>query len=222
MPRQLALPLEVRAARGRSDFIVAPCNETAVRFIDRWPDWPAHAALYGPPGCGKSHLVSAWLDVSGGECIAAAQLSAAHVAVLGDVALAVEDVDHELAPTEERDRTLLALFERPFGKLLLTGASESARWPVGIADLKSRFRSLLAFPLWAPDDRLLTALSRKLFADRQLVVPDGVIARMMHTLERTPAAIRDFVAEADREALAARRPVSERLVSELLDRRENA
>lgn len=213
MPRQLALPLEMRAAQGRGDFIVAPCNETAVRFIDRWPDWPAPAALYGPQGCGKSHLVAAWLAVSKGAHFSAAQLTRARLPSAASVA--VEDVD--AAPGEERDRALLALFERSHGTLLLTGARAPAEWPSAIADLKSRFASLLAFPMWAPDDTLLGAIARKLFADRRLEVPDAVIARMLMALERTPGAIADFVARADGKALSERRKITEKLVSELLD-----
>ena len=42
---------------GASDFLVAPANEAAVAWLDRWPDWPAPAlALAGPAGSGKTHL----------------------------------------------------------------------------------------------------------------------------------------------------------------------
>jgi chromosomal replication initiation ATPase DnaA len=211
--RQLALPLEMRAAQGRGDFIVAPCNEIAVRFIDRWPDWPGPAVLYGPKGCGKSHFVAAWLAVSKGECVAAEHLT--HARLPSAAAIAVEDLD--AAASEERDRALLVLFDRAGGTLLLTGSCAPAEWPVAIADLKSRFAALLAFPMWAPDDALLTGLARKLFVDRQLDVPDAVIVRMLAALERTPSAIADFVARADRKALSERRKVTEKLVSELLD-----
>jgi chromosomal replication initiation ATPase DnaA len=75
---------------------------------------------------------------------------------------------------------------------------------------------LLGFGLWAPDDALLAALAAKLFADRQLTVPETVIQRMVHGLERSPAAIRDFVARADAQALAEKRPVNLGLIRDLL------
>ena len=86
-------------------------------------------------------------------------------------------------------------------------------------DLESRYRSLLAFALWQPDDALLEALARKLFADRQLNAPDAVIAEMLNSLERAPGAVRDFVARADAKALAERRPVNLALVRDLLRER---
>ncbi|HKO06210.1 MAG TPA: DNA replication protein, partial [Alphaproteobacteria bacterium] len=58
---QLTLDLGHRAAYGREDFLVAPSNAEAVLWLDRWPAWPAPAlTLYGPAGCGKSHLAQVW------------------------------------------------------------------------------------------------------------------------------------------------------------------
>src|ERR1700733_11961573 len=55
---QLPLDLGFRPALGRADFLIAPCNEAAVAWIDRWPEWPAPAlALWGPAGSGKTHLL---------------------------------------------------------------------------------------------------------------------------------------------------------------------
>lgn len=213
MAEQLVLPFETRAARGRGDFIVAPCNEAAVRFIDRWPDWPVNAAaIHGPRGSGKSHLVQVWQARSNAAVIGAAELSDEMPASL---AIAVEDMGGE--PTPARDRALMSLFERK-GHLLLTAERHPADWPVAVADLKSRLAALPAFALWAPDETLLRDLARKLFADRQLKVADAAIARMLTRLPRTPDAIQDFVARLDRFALAERRPIGERLVGELLDR----
>src|SRR5664279_33868 len=61
IPRQLLLDLSHRTALGRDDFLVAPSNEAAVKLVDDWPDWPAHAVLLvGPEGSGKSHLATVW------------------------------------------------------------------------------------------------------------------------------------------------------------------
>ena len=54
---QLPLELGHRASYGGEDFLVAPCNQAAVAWLDRWPDWPGPGlAVHGPPGCGKTHL----------------------------------------------------------------------------------------------------------------------------------------------------------------------
>jgi chromosomal replication initiation ATPase DnaA len=206
---QLPLPLPAAPALGRADFIVAPANAQAVAFIDSFPRWPAPAAaLYGPSGSGKSHLVHAWAQAADALVIAAAELDAAVIAP--GRAVAVEDVEQRGG-----DDALFALFQR-LGPLLLTGREPPKAWAAALPDLLSRFGSLLAFALWAPDVALLAALTRKLFTDRQLAVPDPVIMRIVTSVERSPAAVRDFVARADARALAAKRPVTVALVSDLL------
>jgi chromosomal replication initiation ATPase DnaA len=56
----------------------------------------------------------------------------------------------------------------------------------------------------------------KLFADRQVMVPESVVAHMIRSLERSPGAIRDFIARADAVALAEKRPINLSLIKDLL------
>jgi chromosomal replication initiation ATPase DnaA len=208
---QLVLPLETRSALGRADFIVAPGNERAVAFLDSYPNWPAPAAaLYGPPACGKSHLAAVWAEKAGAKIVEAASLEAD----VPDGALVVENVAAGVPQAP-----LFALLERG-APLLLTAQAPPPEWPqnfgLSLPDLVSRARALLAFALWAPDDALLMGLAVKLFADRQLQVPESVVAHMIRHLERSPGAIRDFVAQADAVALATKRPINISLIRDLL------
>ena len=219
MPGQLVFPFGVEPALGCEDFILAPCNEQAVRFIRRWPDWPTRmAAIHGPPHCGKTHLAAIWRNMADAEAFSARDLAPDLVTIVSrtGASILVEDVDSD-EPLEDRDRALLALFERPAGALLLTGRAPPSDWPVAIGDLKSRFLSLIAFAMWMPDDKLLSALVIKHFADRQLEVAEAVVRRIVTHVERTPEAIAAFVARADLKALAEKRPVTDRLVLELIE-----
>jgi len=213
MPAQIPLPLQSRPRLGRADFIVGPPNSAAVTYIDAWPSWQGPAvAIYGPTGSGKSHLAGVWAERAGAATVEAAVLTEAVLA--GHAPLAVENAD-STPLSNQAEAALFALLERG-QTLLFTGHDRPGEWPARLPDLKSRFTALLAFPIWSPDDALLAGLARKLFADRQLTVPDAVIEHMVRSLERAPGAIRDFVARADAEALARKRPINIGLIRELL------
>jgi chromosomal replication initiation ATPase DnaA len=215
LPSQLILPLHTAPALGRADFIVGSGNAEAVAFIDSYPGWAAPAAaLVGPPGSGKSHLVAAWAAASDAIVIEASRLDERVAAgLIPGAPVAIENVD--AAPGTSHEGALFALFNAG-GPVLLTGREAPRDWPVLLPDLGSRYAALLAFTLWQPDDALLASIARKLFTDRQLDVPQTVIQRMLRSVERSPAAIRDFVARADARALAEKRPITAALVSDML------
>ncbi len=214
--RQFTLDLGQRPAQGREDFLVAPCNETAVAWLDRWPAWPAPAlTLYGPAGCGKSHLAEVWRARSGARIVGLAAL--ADDDLRQAAATIIEDVDAGLTPALEAP--LLHLYNwlaEGGGHLLLTARTPPARWPLGLADLASRLKAAPAVGVALPDEPLIAALLVKLFADRQLRVGEGVIAFLLGRMERSFAAARALVAALDAAALSSRRNITVPLAGAVL------
>ncbi len=222
---QLPLALELRPALGRDDFLVAPGNEVAVAWIDRWPDWPGPAlALYGPPGCGKTHLCQVWRAMSGAVQADAAALDANQPPELLGAARAcvLDGAEAALGVDAERERRVLHLYnllsERG-GHLLVTGRDAPARWACALPDLGSRLAAMTAARLAAPDDALIEAVLVKLFADRQLRVGSEVVRFLSARMERSFEAARALVAALDRAALADRRavtvPLARRVLAEM-------
>ena len=193
----------------RADFIEAPGNARALAYLERWPDWSQPAmALWGPVAAGKTHLAHIWAVQAGAALVDARALREplAGPAVVENCDSA-EDPDHEPA--------LFAMLERGT-PLLLTGHSAPAQWRVRLPDLASRFGALVAFELGQADEGLLMALAVKLFADRQVIVPEAVVIGLLRGLERSPAAVRDFIARADGEALSRQKPINLQLIRELM------
>ena len=204
---QLTLKLDHHNAMSRADFIAAPGNARALAYLDAFPDWMAPAAaLIGPPASGKSHLAHVWTERADATLIEARDL---HAPLAG--ALAIENVDDGIGD----ERALFAIMERGT-PLLLTARSAPPAWRASLPDLASRFAALIAFDLGAPDEALLMALAVKLFADRQLLVPENVVTVLVRQLERSPAAIRDFIARADKAALEAQKPINLQLIRGLM------
>ena len=219
---QLALDLPLRPAMGRDDFLVTPCNELAVAWIDRWPDWHAPAlALYGSAGCGKSHLAEVWRERSGARRIEAETLLAvpAHEQLMAGKLLVLEDIETPLADSAALQEALFHLYnalKEQGGYLLLTGRRAPARWSCALADLRSRLGSLPAVAMEPPDESLMEALLLKLFVDRQLRVTPEVLRYIVARIERSFEAVSHFVARIDKASLARRRSVTIPLLHELL------
>jgi chromosomal replication initiation ATPase DnaA len=221
MAAQLVLPLESDPTFTREDFVVGPTNSDAIALVESWPHRkvPA-AAIYGPAGSGKSHLAAIWQQLWSARRVEASDLAGVSMP-LGPIA--VEDVDSISGDDASAHALFLALeMATDEAPVLLTGREPPVLWPSVLPDLKSRFSALPAFAVLAPDDYLLAAIARKLFADRQLAVEEAGIAHMLRSLQRTPAAIRAFVTEVDRRAFARSRGVTPALIRELLAERDQS
>jgi chromosomal replication initiation ATPase DnaA len=220
-PQQLAFDLHFRAALGREDFLVSPVNAIAVAAIDAWHGWTQQAhAIAGPAGSGKSHLVEVWRSTSRAVRLSAATLDETAIGAATEVgAVAVEDIDRGIGD----ERVLFHLFNLAReGRLwlLVTTRALPGEIEIALPDLRSRLRAVELSRIDTPDEGLLRALLVKLMADRQLEISPKVIEYVVRRMERSADAARRFVADLDRQALAARRDVTVPLAREVLDAHE--
>lgn len=216
-PEQLVLELPHRPALGLEDYLVSGSNAAAVALVDRWPDWPAGAAVIsGPPGCGKSHLANVWRMKSNADAVAAAHIAIADVPELAaSGALIVEDI----AATRDEAALfhLLNLVREQRLAMLLTSALAPGDLALALPDLRSRLNALPHALIAPPDDALLRAVLVKLFADRQLSVEPQIIAYLLVRMERSMEAASRLVAELDHRSLALQRAVTRSVAAAALE-----
>ena len=214
---QFTFDLSHETAFGRSDFLASDSNAVALGWIDRWPEWPCPAlALYGPAGCGKTHLVHLWRARTSSVIVPGETLSeelAARLASEQRYRVAIDDADRA------SERALLHLFKLCLenrGNVLLAARLPPASWTVALPDLGSRLRAVLAVGIEPPDDALLGAALVKQFSDRQLHVPRDVIGYLIKHMERSFAAAADTTARLDSASLSESRAITVPLARRIL------
>ncbi len=214
-PRQLVLPFAPVAAHYRADdFLYAPSNEAARRWLEAPADWPlGRLALSGQAGAGKTHLLHGWAERHGATLLDGSGLRGL---MRRSGPLAIDDAD--LAPEPETLLHLLNDAAAAEAPVLIAGRLAAARWPVRLADLRSRLRATVSVELEQPDDALLRALFAQLLAERQLVVGHAVQEWLLCRLPRNGAALREAACRLDHAALAAGHAVDYRLAAAIVDR----
>lgn len=217
--RQLPLSLPHRAAMTRGDFLVGAANERAITMIDAWPAWSSPVVLLaGPVGSGKTHIVEIWRALSGADVVAASDLTDAMVEPLvANGAVAVEDL-HAGRIDEPALFHLLNLAAERGAPVLLTSRAWAAALPLRVADLASRLRAARPVELGEPDDDLLRRVLVKLFADRQLAVDVSVVDYLVVRMERSLQGANTLVEAIDKDALAAKAPITRPLAAAALAR----
>jgi chromosomal replication initiation ATPase DnaA len=213
--RQLALPFPHEPEYGAADFLPAKSNAAALAWLAREDTWPQRQlALFGPEGCGKTHLLHMWATDSAARIVSGPSLGMWPFAAAERLnqALAIDDAD---AAAEQPLLHLLNEAGEAGLPVLLAGRLPPARWNPQLADLASRLRAITAVGIGSAEDSLLRGLLARLLAERQLAVTEPVQDWLRHLLPRAQGAMREAVARLDRAALAAGGRVTRALVIEV-------
>ncbi|MEM9469474.1 MAG: DnaA/Hda family protein [Pseudomonadota bacterium] len=218
---QIPLDLGHRTALGRQDFLVAPCNQDAVAWLDLWPEWPAPCLiLYGPIASGKTHLGAVWSEQSAAISVKASSINEN---VIRDIAemkqhVIIEDADNLIGNLEGEKGLfhLYNIFKEERRSFMMTVMEPPVRRAFALPDLASRLRAAPSVSIREPDEQLLTAVLVKLFSDRQIRVSGDVLSYILLRIERSFEAVRDLVEQADSRALIEKRKISIPLLRDIL------
>lgn len=205
---QLPLSLPHRQTFGRDDFLVAPSNEEAVRFIDLFPNWPSHAVLLcGEQGSGKTHLAHLFSSVF----VKATELPIDFETIRGN-RLVIEDIDEQIDETAlfhlfnwTKERQIYVLFT-------------ARKLPIfHLPDLKSRMGSIPKIYIGLPDEELLFGVLSKWFYERHISIDVAVIEYILARAERSFAFLQNLVDLLDKLSLAERRRITVPIVRRVLE-----
>jgi chromosomal replication initiation ATPase DnaA len=172
--------------------------------------------LYGPKGCGKTHLAQIWKQRAGGKSVSYADLKTSNLDDLcqSHKALIIEDI-----PGDFDDELLFHLYnsvQQAQGAVLLTCDTSPSHWKIDLPDLCSRMKAAMWAEIQPADDELLRAMMHKVFADEQVIVSEQVIDYLLNHHERSFAQLFSAVQKINTYALATKRKITLPLVKEAL------
>jgi len=213
--QQLVLPLSLPPSLQMGDFIVSQVNEEALSWIGKWPAWPQNTLLvYGPKGCGKSHIASIWKSQA--QLLAPPEITLEELSKIltPDAHFIIDDANQ--IDDEEALFHLLNAARNGSGSLLLLSVSPPQEWKIQLPDLRSRLNALMTIKIQEPDDVLLKGLIQKFFSDQQIVLSEEASNYLFHQLPRSYENLWESLDKINVEAMGKKRGITIPLIKEAL------
>jgi DnaA regulatory inactivator Hda len=218
---QQTFDFSFRPAMGGRDFVLSTANEVAVKWLDRWREWPMPFLIVtGEKGCGKTHLCHVWAEMTGAKSLDDPTLFNNDLAdgIHDDEFYYIDGIEKWLqTPAEEGLFHLFNLLRSGGGRCVVTAQEPIGQWRIHLKDLASRLKACPTATIAPPDDMLLQALLQKTFRDRQVLVKHEVIQYLLPRIERRFESIPALVEQIDSAAMIAKKPVTVPLVKKVLE-----
>ncbi len=228
-PHQLPLDLKSIPALGREDFFVTGCNAFAVHWVEQWNaqgggGWAPFPALilYGPRGCGKTHLAEVWRKKSDADIISAEDfMDKTEDEILSLTRNIVIDRIDMLVGNREHEQKLFHLYNHYqqtgcYALMLSQMSPESMKFEIN--DLASRLRAAPNAEIATPDDELLLKVMAKRFHDQGYMVAEPALVYAVTRMERSWEALDNLVDSSIAQATSQKKQITLPLLRELIER----
>lgn len=224
--KQIPFDFVPRTYMGREDFMVAPCNREAFNLVDSWPKWLTQGMIiYGPKGCGKSHLANLFADkvkIFADKPIKVSLIDAGRINLRNVNKIASENqsiVIENLTPKANAEALfhLFNLYNTEGRYMLWTAETAPSRMSFTLKDLQSRLNMLPSVEIKEPDDLMLQTLIVKLFNDRQILISPEILNFIVTNAPRSFEYIGKLVEECDNISLAYQCAVNYNVVKKAME-----
>lgn len=224
--QQLLLDLSLKPNYSEIDYVKSPCNWEAAQWVHRWPEWPMKMiAIYGEPGCGKTHLAHIWQGKTGARFLTPSDiLNLSPHDALGEASAVILDNVEALFPKEANPDAAVEdwmfhfynLVKEKNADLLFCSLRPPTQWAVRLPDLRSRLATILSIAINPPDEEALKAVLFKLCSERGMVLSVEVGEYILRRVERSFDHILSLVDTLDKRTLSQHRQLTLGLVREVL------
>jgi len=216
MTEQLLFSFPFKKSYSSQDFYVAKNNFNAFKLIESWPKWSSRFInIYGPKGCGKTHLVN--ILTSKIQCLL---LPASKVNQEVLVKYKIKECliidDFEKNIDEKLLYSIINMASQDNKYLIISSSISLKKFKIKLKDLNSRFTSFIDVGIDLPTDELIKVILTKNFSDKQIQISKKNIDYILKNIDRSYEKVNLFTNSIDNLSLEKAKPINLQLIKRVL------
>ena len=216
MSQQLIFNFPFKKTYLSQDFYVSKNNFNAFKLIESWPQWPSRFInIFGPQGCGKTHLANILSSKIGSLIISANKIDNG---VIGRYktkeCLIIDDFNNDIEENLLYSIINFALQDNKY--LIISSPISLKKFKIKLKDLNSRFTSFIEVGIDLPTDDLIKVILTKNFSDKQISISKKNIDYILNNIDRSYEKINLFSNSIDNLSLEKAKPVNLQLIKDVL------
>ena len=217
MSEQLIFNFPFKKNYLKQDFYVSKNNFNAYKLIESWPKWPSRLInIFGPTGCGKTHLVNILKSKIQSIIISSNKISEEILKIYKTKeCLIIDDFENNID-----EKTLYSIINQAYQDnkyLIISSHISIKKFETKLLDLKSRFSSFIDIGIDLPTDDLIRVILTKNFSDKQIQVSQKNIEYILKNIERSYEKINSFSNSIDSLSLTKAQPIKLNLIKKVLN-----
>ena len=185
MNNQLILKFPTKKFYLKEDFYVSRSNQEAYDLSNSWPKWVKRICnIFGPPGSGKTHLISILKSKTSTLEIQSNQLDdKIFFKFKTKEVLIIENFNDNISENLLFSLWNVALQDNKY--ILITSTLPISSYKFKLPDLKSRISSSMFIGINLPSDDLISVILAKNFSDKQIKVEKKHIDYIIKRIDRS-------------------------------------
>ena len=198
------------------DFFVSSNNFEAYKLIESWPNWSNKwINIYGPTGCGKTHLINILKNKLKLTEIDAKNFdSKANIKLENYQCLVIENFENNI--NENLLYSSINHIKQLDKYIIITSRKSIRDLNAKLSDLKSRFDSFLNLSINLPSDDMIRVIISKNFSDKQIDLNNRNLEFILKNIERSYEKISKFIKDIDDISLSTGKSININLIKKVL------
>ena len=214
---QLVFKFPFKMKYYEQDYYVSSNNFSAYRLIESWPNWPGKwVNIFGPEGCGKTHLSNILKKKLNLVQILDAQN------INSETILKFEKLDCLIIDNYKKNidekifYSILNQSKQLDNYMVINSIVPIRDIKFELKDLKSRAESFVDLGIQLPTDDLLRVIISKSFSDKQIEITPKISEYIIKNIERSYEKVFKFIKEIDDLSLSSGKSININLIKKVL------